>query len=91
VVLQVLLNAIVFDMNVATAGVVPRIHHQWLPDVTLLEEGISADTVRLLRAMGHNVEQTDRTFGRTQSMMFENDRLFGATDTRRPQGWVAGY
>ena len=86
-----LLNTIVFDMNVATAGVVPRIHHQWLPDVTLLEQGISPDTVRLLVAMGHNVEQSDRTFGRAQSIMFDNGLLFGATDTRRPQGWVAGY
>ncbi len=91
VVLQVLLNTIVFDMNVATAGAEPRIHHQWLPDVTLLEQGISPDTVRLLQAMGHNVEQSDRTFGRAQSIVFENGLLYGATDTRRPQGWVAGY
>jgi gamma-glutamyltranspeptidase/glutathione hydrolase len=91
VVLQVLLNAIVFDMNVATAGVAPRIHHQWLPDVMLAEQGVSPDTVRLLEMMGHVVEQSDRTFGRAQSIARENGHLYGATDTRRPQGWVAGY
>ncbi len=91
IVLQTLLNATEFGMNVATAGISPRIHHQWLPDELLAEQGISPDTVRLLREMGHNVVQSDRTFGRTQSIMLEHGRLYGATDTRRPEGWVAGY
>jgi len=32
-----------------------------------------------------------QTIGRTQSIMLEDGWLLGATDTRRPQGWVAGY
>jgi len=91
IVVQTLLNAMVFDMNVATAGISPRIHHQWQPDVILAEQGISPDTVKLLEAKGHRVEQTNRTIGRTQSIGFRDGRLYGATDTRRPQGWVAGY
>jgi gamma-glutamyltranspeptidase/glutathione hydrolase len=91
VLLQVLLNTIVFDMNVATAGIVARVHHQWLPDHILAEQGISPDTIRLLQQMGHKVDQSDRTFGRTQSIMLGDGRLMGATDTRRPEGWVAGY
>lgn len=90
-VVQTLLNAMVFDMNIATAGISPRIHHQWLPDVLLAEQGISPDTVRLLQAMGHKVELSNRTIGRTQSILLRDGLLFGATDTRRPQGWVAGY
>ena len=88
---QTLLNAIVFDMNVATAGMSARIHHQWLPDKILAEQGISPDTVRLLEALGHKVELSTRTIGRTQSIMIEGDWLYGATDTRRPEGWVAGF
>lgn len=88
---QTLLNAMVFDMNVATAGISARVHHQWLPDNLLVEQGISPDTIRLLREMGHEVELSNRTIGRTQSIMLQNGRLYGATDTRRPEGWVAGY
>jgi len=90
-VLQTLLNAMAFDMNVATAGISARIHHQWLPDEILAESGISPDTVRLLEQMGHKVQLGGRTIGRTQSIMLEDDWLLGATDTRRPGGWVAGY
>ncbi|MFV0276564.1 MAG: gamma-glutamyltransferase, partial [Parahaliea sp.] len=83
-VLQTLLNAMVFDMNIAAAAASARVHHQWLPDVLLVEQGLSPDTVRLLEAMGYAVELGDRTLGRTQSIMLENGHLYGATDTRRP-------
>ena len=90
-VLQTVLNAMAFDMNVASAGISARIHHQWMPDELLAEEGISPDTVRILQQMGQNVKLGGRTIGRTQSIMLEDGYLLGATDTRRPQGWVAGY
>ena len=90
-VLQTLLNAMVFDMNVAAAGINARIHHQWLPDEILAEDGISPDTVRLLEQMGHKVVLGGRTIGRTESIMIRDGWLLGATDTRRPGGWVAGY
>ena len=90
-VLQTLLNAMAFDMNVAAAGMNARIHHQWLPDEILAEDGVSPDTVRLLQQMGHKVVLGGQTIGRTQSIMLQDGWLLGATDTRRPQGWVAGY
>ena len=90
-VLQTILNAMEFDMNVATAAANARVHHQWMPDKLRLENGISPDTIKLLQAMGHPVEPDNRTLGRTQSIMLENGWLLGATDTRRPGGWVAGY
>jgi gamma-glutamyltranspeptidase/glutathione hydrolase len=90
-VLQTVLNAMAFDMNVANAGISSRIHHQWMPDEILAEEGISPDTVRLLEQMGHTVKLGGRTIGRTESIMIKDGWLLGATDTRRPQGWVAGY
>ena len=90
-VLQTVLNAMAFDMNVATAGISSRIHHQWMPDEILAEEGISPDTVDLLEQMGHTVKLGGRTIGRTESIMIKDGWLLGATDTRRPQGWVAGF
>jgi gamma-glutamyltranspeptidase/glutathione hydrolase len=89
-VLQTLLNAMVFDMNVAAAATESRVHHQWLPDRLILESGISPDTRRLLESLGHNVDTTPRTLGRTQSIMLEGGYLYGATDPRRLGGHVAG-
>jgi len=90
-VMQTLLNAMVFDMNIAAAAAGARVHHQWLPDVLRMEQGISPDSIRLLETMGYQVEIGNRTLGRTQSIMRENGYLYGATDTRRPGGHVAGY
>jgi len=90
-VLQTILNAMAFDMNVAAATARPRVHHQWMPDKLRVEPGVSIDTIRLLQAMGHTVEVGNRTTGRMQSIMLADGWLYGFTDTRRPGGWVAGY
>ena len=90
-VLQTALNAMAFDMNIATASAEPRVHHQWQPDKLVVEQGISPDTLALLRALGHNVDVAGRTLGRTQSIMLDRGYLWGATDTRRRGGHVAGY
>ena len=90
-VLQTILNAMEFDMNVAAATARPRVHHQWMPDTLRVEPGVSIDTIRLLREMGHTVEVGNRTTGRMQSIMLADGWLYGFTDTRRPGGWVAGY
>lgn len=88
-VLQLLVNSMDFDMNVAAAAAAPRLHHQWLPDRVRAETGFSPDTLRLLEQRGHSIETGQRTLGRTQSIRFSNGRLYGATDSRRPGGWVA--
>ncbi len=87
VVLQTLLNMMVFDMNVAEATAAPRIHHQWLPDLVILEPGIGADTRAKLKQMGHKVMPEPRVLGRTQSISnFGGPIFFGATDYRWPGG-----
>ena len=41
-------------MNAQEAVDAGRIHHQWLPDRLSMERfGFSADTIALLKAMGH--------------------------------------
>jgi len=54
-VLQVLLNRIVHGLNLASAVAAPRIHSQLWPDQIGMEEGLSADTIRLLQALGHQL------------------------------------
>jgi len=90
-VLQTIMNAMDFDMNIATAATAARIHHQWLPDHLRVEAGISPDTLKLLQDMGQNAEISKRTLGRTQSIMLQDGMLYGASDSRRLGGWVATY
>jgi len=54
-VLQVLLNALDYDMDIATAVATPRLHHQWMPDEVRVERGFSEDTLEALRGKGHSI------------------------------------
>jgi gamma-glutamyltranspeptidase/glutathione hydrolase len=50
VVLQVILNVLDFGMDIQQAIDMPRIHHQWLPDVINYEEfGLSSDVIQSLK------------------------------------------
>jgi gamma-glutamyltranspeptidase/glutathione hydrolase len=56
-VFQVISNVIDYGMDVGQAVHTPRIHHQHLPDVLFFErEGLTAEMVEQLEAMGHTVE-----------------------------------
>jgi len=89
-VLQMLVNVLVFDMNVADATHSPRIHHQWYPDILLMEPGFSPDTVKLLKDMGYKIEQSG-TMGSLQSIQWKNGLFFGASDPRRPGAGAKAY
>jgi gamma-glutamyltranspeptidase/glutathione hydrolase len=92
-VLQVALNVIDHGMNIAEAIDAGRIHHQWLPDVTFMEEyQFSPDTRRLYEMMGHSL----RTRGRQGSVMGisihpEKKMIHGAADARAFDGGARGY
>lgn len=88
-VLQILLNTMEYDMNIAEASAAPRIHHQWLPDYIRVEKTVSPDTIKRLQDMGHEVK-VEPVMGSTQSIMRTKDGLFGATDPRT-DGASAGY
>ena len=97
VVLQTILNVMDFDMNPAAATSAPRIHHQWFPDRLFVEPGHSIDTRRILKGMGHNVNDDpaslgDRVLGSTQSIVIApNGILMGAADPRRPGSHAAAF
>ena len=88
-VLQTLLNAMVFDMNIAASVAAPRIHNQWMPDQTLIEQGISPDTIELLEQLGHKIITSQRTIGRSNSLIIDQGWMEGFSDMRRPGGYVA--
>jgi gamma-glutamyltranspeptidase / glutathione hydrolase len=90
-VLQVLLNVVDFHMNAQDAVDWPRIHHQWMPDVLYVEQGISPDTVNILRGMGHQVSTLDGpVVARVEAILNEGGWLRGATD-KRGNGKAEGY
>jgi gamma-glutamyltranspeptidase / glutathione hydrolase len=56
-ILEVLLNNLIFKMDILQAVSFPRFHHQWMPDRLILERvGFSADTIQKLRDAGYQVD-----------------------------------
>jgi len=88
--LQLIMNVIDHQMNIAEATNAVRVHHQWLPDALRIEEGLNRDTIRLLKAKGHRVV-IKNAMGSTQSIMRSGKELHGASDPRKVGGLTAGY
>ena len=89
--LQVIMNVIDHNMNIQTAVSAPRIHHQWLPDEIRVEQGISPDTLDLLRARGHTIN-TGSAMGAIQSILIgEDGTLYGGADPRRSTSSAMGF
>jgi gamma-glutamyltranspeptidase/glutathione hydrolase len=91
-VLQVLLNVLVFKMDILQAVCFPRFHHQWVPDRLLLERvGFSGDTLQKLRGAGYQIDFGDR-IGDCEAIEVDprSGWKFGATDPRA-YGKAVGY
>ena len=88
---QTLLNLMAFDMTLGMATSSPRIHHQWMPDMAMVEPGISADTVNILEASKHKILRSNSTIGRVNSVQIEDGWFYGYADPRRPGGHVATW
>jgi gamma-glutamyltranspeptidase/glutathione hydrolase len=88
-VLQMVVNFVDHQMNVAEATHTPRFHHQWLPDRLFIEPAINKDTRKLLQSRGYELYESS-TMGSTQSIQVE-DYIYGSSDPRRPNAKAAGY
>lgn len=92
-VLQVILNVIDHEMDIARAIESPRIHHQWLPDITSFEDwGISPDTRDLYENMGHKVRYITNQ-GQAMGIFIdgENGLIYGGADSRSYDARAVGY
>jgi len=92
-VLQVILNVVDFHMNIQDAVDWPRFHHQWMPDQLYVEQGISPDTIAILRGMGYQIapfEGTAPVIARVQAILIDGGWLEGAPD-RRDDAKAEGY
>jgi len=89
-VLQTIVNVVDFRMNLMQAVAAPRIHHQWRPDVLTVEEGVSPDTLAILRARGHRVVVAPAS-GSANSVMAADGLVAGAADPRQRGTLAEGY
>ncbi|MBD2144748.1 gamma-glutamyltransferase [Sphaerospermopsis sp. FACHB-1194] len=90
-VLQIILNVLEYKMDVGAAVSVPRIHHQWLPDVLLVQSwGLDALTLQDLRRRGHKIKETAPWGNANAIAVTENDTLEGAADPRG-EGLASSY
>ena len=90
-VLQIIVNVIDHGLNVAEAENAPRAHDQLWPDELSVERGMSADTVRLLEAMGHKVVVRE-AMGSANTIFRSPARvLMGAPDPRQRGTLAVGY
>ena len=95
-VLQLALNVMEWDMNIAEATHRPRMHHQWLPDIVITEPGISKDTLKALEAMGHNLPKDETggfahtVLGRVNTVGQSGSYSLGAADPRGPKSAAIG-
>jgi gamma-glutamyltranspeptidase/glutathione hydrolase len=91
-VLQVLLNVVVYHMDVLRAVSAPRFHDQWEPDqITYEKWGFSADTLDKLKRAGYKLKETD-SLGECEAITIDPETgwRFGAADSRGT-GKAAGY
>jgi len=90
-VLQVMLNVVVFDMNIQDAVDAPRIHHQWLPDrIDFEEHAILNDVRKNLLQRRHKLGKKRKIANVEAIMIDENNYFWGATDPRG-FGLAEGY
>lgn len=81
-VVQVVVNAIDYGLNVDEATHRPRIYQG--NNATLrVEPGFNPDTVAALKAKGHRIT-SDETMGSAHSIMITDNLFLGAADPRRP-------
>ncbi|MBE9095722.1 gamma-glutamyltransferase [Tychonema sp. LEGE 07203] len=90
-VLQIVLNVLLYEMNVSEAVSAPRIHHQWLPDRLMVEKGgFDAATLSELRRRGHQIVERDGWGNANAIVLTPDGWLEGAADPRG-EGEAKGF
>ncbi|MFQ6092622.1 MAG: gamma-glutamyltransferase [bacterium] len=90
-VLQVIINIIDHGLDIQEAIDAPRVHHQWLPDVLRIEQGVPDEVVDRLKEKGHTIEVGGQ-WGGAQGILIDTETgiYYGGTDLRL-EGAATGY
>ncbi|KAI9132175.1 gamma-glutamyltransferase [Acaryochloris sp. CCMEE 5410] len=91
-VLQLVMNVLVFEQDVATAIHAPKVHHQWRPLPLRIEERVKfpPTTVEALKQRGHDIQMRTQWGNANLIEVTPQDKLFGAADPRG-EGTALGY
>lgn len=91
-VLQLVMNVLVFEQDVATAINAPKVHHQWRPLPLRVEERVkfSNRTLEDLQQRGHVIQIRSQWGNANLIEVTPTNELFGAADPRG-EGTALGY
>ena len=82
-VLSIVLGVTEYGLDGAQAVALTRMHHQWMPDrVTIEEQGVSEETQKALRAIGHQVNVAARQGDAHSIWVAPDGTPYGANDKR---------
>ena len=98
---QVIVNVIDYGMNIQEAVDAPRLHQQWQPDGTMMENfALGPDAQKILLGMGHKLVRS-RTANHVVAILVGApslggaavgvNRYYGANDPRGNTGLALGY
>jgi gamma-glutamyltranspeptidase / glutathione hydrolase len=88
-VLQFLLNTLDFKMEISDATIAPRVHHQWKPDVLMLESGFDILHAKEIESLGQRIYVSGPGTS-LESIEIKNNLFYGFGDTRRPDSKAKG-
>jgi gamma-glutamyltranspeptidase / glutathione hydrolase len=90
-VLETIMNIVDHRMLPQEAVDAPRLHFQGQPDKLFYERfGLSPDTATILEGMGYHLVEA-KPWGAVALIESADGELFGASDSRRPDGAAIGY
>ena len=91
-VFQTIINTVDFDMTMQEAVNAPRMHHQWLPDVVYIGEGLLTEEQWIaLKGKGYQLNARN-SMGRVNAILVHSDGMLeGAADYTRGMDQAVGY
>jgi len=90
-VFQTILNVIDFKMGMQEAVDAKRFHHQWLPDVLIVEKStFSEESSKNLNNLGHKITERN-SIGRMDCILINDDKSLEGGADKRGDNTAIGY